>query len=115
MALRNFDEDLIIMTADTTNTPGGIISVWRKGAGLKGSVTVKDGIEIFAAMAQGVKVTGHIVVDKKDAMHMKYKTYLYWVSRDLYLMISNDGIQAPTISTMPIAQFAVEVVRELPR
>lgn len=115
MALRNFDEAIIIMDRVTTNTPSGIVSVWREGAGIQASITVKDGLEIFAAMAQGVKVTGYIVVDRKDAEFIKYNTYIKWVSRDLYLMISNDGIQAPTISSMPIAQFAVEVLRGLPK
>lgn len=97
-------------------SPAGGVSVsWYDGETISGALSISNMLETQIAQAQGVKGSGHLVVELETAKKITLDTYLKAPKRGEYIHVIDNGIIESGEGYFQTRQFAVETVRNLPR
>lgn len=110
-----FEEKLILMNKSTQSGPAGPVVTWSEGAEIEAKLSISNMQDVLIAQAQGVIPTGYLVADKKFEKYITLDTYLKYPKGNFYVRIADTGIVEAGEGVFNERQFAVEVVKALPR
>lgn len=121
MALKLFEDDLIIQDPITNIVAGQLIVTWVRGAEITGELSISNMESVRLAEAQGVKATGTLMLgldsQGRDIYPLRMNTFLYHPKSGVYIRIADNGVveAGRGAGIVNKRQYAVEGLSSMPK